>query len=302
MTDADPMHGNNEYKNLKEFYVSESGHARLFTATKYGKRFMLKCLKKDFLYTPVYQQALSKEFEIGLQLEHPNICHTIELEQVDGLGTTIVMEYVDGDNLQALIDRQQITPSLAEKIVGQLMDALEYMHNKQIIHRDLKPSNIMVTHNGQNVKIIDFGLSDSDSFYVLKTPAGTSGYIAPEQLLPGAKSEARADIYSLGCVINDIANVTNSNKLKKMAALCTTRDTNLRPQSINDLRNHSFSSSRYIIATIILAIYCLIMAGIIVATYYNRSKQAAEEATAIQTQNGDSNKWNDNKIVDYQQW
>lgn len=169
------MTGNNEYKNLKEFYVSESGHARLFTATKYGKRFMLKCLKKDFLYIPVYQQALSKEFEIGLQLEHPNICHTIELEQVDGLGTTIVMEYVDGDNLQTLIDRQQITPSLAEKIVCQLMDALEYMHNKQIIHRDLKPSNIMVTHNGQNVKIIDFGLSDSDSFYVLKTPAGTSG-------------------------------------------------------------------------------------------------------------------------------
>lgn len=93
------MTGNNEYKNLKEFYVSKSGHTRLFTATKYGKRFMLKCLKKDFLYIPVYQQALSKEFEIGLQLEHPNICHTIELEQIDNLGTTIVMEYVDGDNL-----------------------------------------------------------------------------------------------------------------------------------------------------------------------------------------------------------
>ena len=86
-----------------------------------------------------------------------------------------------------------------------------------------------------------------------------------------------------------------------MATLCTTRDINLRPQSINELRSHSFSSSRYIMATIILAIYCLIMAGIIVATYYNRSKQA-EEATAIQTQNDDSNKWNDNKIVDYQQW
>lgn len=301
ITDADPMTGNNEYKNLKEFYVSESGHARLFTATKYGKRFMLKCLKKDFLYIPVYQQALSKEFEIGLQLEHPNICHTIELEQIDNLGTTIVMEYVDGDNLQTLIDRHQITPSLAEKIVCQLMDALEYMHNKQIIHRDLKPSNIMVTHNGQNVKVIDFGLSDSDSFYVLKTPAGTSGYIAPEQLLPGAKSEPRADIYSLGCVINDIANITNSKKLKKMATLCTTRDINLRPQSINELRNHSFSSVCSIIAIIILAIYCLVMAGFIVATYYNRSKQAEEEAKAMLL-NKNGNKWNDNKIVDYQQW
>lgn len=55
---------------------------------------MLKCLKNDFLYTPVYRQALAKEFEIGQQLEHPNICRTIDLEKVDNLGTVVVMEYM----------------------------------------------------------------------------------------------------------------------------------------------------------------------------------------------------------------
>ncbi len=65
-----------------------------FTATKYGKRFMLKCLKNDFLYTPIYRQALAKEFEIGQQLEHPKICRTIDLEKVDNRGTVVVMEYI----------------------------------------------------------------------------------------------------------------------------------------------------------------------------------------------------------------
>lgn len=86
-----------------------------------------------------------------------------------------------------------------------------------------------------------------------------------------------------------------------MAALCTTRDINLRPQSINELRCHSFSSSRSIIAIIVLAIYCLVMAGFIASIYYNRSKQEEEEAKAMLL-NKNGNKWNDNKIVDYQQW
>ena len=210
MNVAEPQPVESRFSNLSQCYVSISGHTRIFTATRYGKRYMLKCLKNDFLYTPIYRQALTKEFEIGLQLEHPNIFHTIGMEEVENLGTTIVMEYIDGDTLQYLIDQQLLTAEMAHKIAHELMDALEYMHNKQMIHRDLKPANIMVTHNGKNVKLIDFGLSDSDSFTILKLPAGTSGYIAPEQLLPGAKSDPQADIYSLGMVLLDMAKATTT--------------------------------------------------------------------------------------------
>lgn len=156
MNVADPQPVVSKFSNLSQCYVSISGHTRIFTATRYGKRYMLKCLKNDFLYTPIYRQALTKEFEIGLLLEHPNICHTIGMEEVENLGTTIVMEYIDGDTLQYLIDQQLLTAEMAHKIAHELMDALEYMHNKQMIHRDLKPANIMVTHNGKNVKLIDF--------------------------------------------------------------------------------------------------------------------------------------------------
>ena len=66
----------------------------------------------------------------------------------------------------------------------------------------------MITHNGHNTKLIDFSLSDSDYFNVLKCPAGSSGYIAPEQLQPDAKPDIKADIYSFGMVVRDMARLT----------------------------------------------------------------------------------------------
>ncbi len=291
------------YSNLRECYVSKTGHTRLFTATKYGKRYILKCLKKDFLYTPVYQQALTKEFEIGLQLEHPHICRTLGLEQIPELGTTIVMEYIDGETLQSLIDKKELTTEVANKLISQLMDALEYMHSKQIIHRDLKPSNIMVTYTSQDVKIIDFGLSDSDAFYILKLPAGTTGYIAPEQFLPGAKAEPKTDIYSLGMVIADIAKVTKDKDMQKLSDACTVQDPSRRPESIRALRNLSLDDTHGHWLVTILSILVFVLACVIGLTYYARYQESSDKKHHLeQTQENDSNTTNSNQVIDYQQW
>ena len=302
MSVAEPIPVESRFSNLSQCYVSISGHTRIFSATRYGKRYMLKCLKNDFLYTPIYRQALTKEFEIGLQLEHPNICHTIGLEEVENLGTTIVMEYIDGDTLQYLIEQNLLTAQMEHKITQELMNALEYMHNKQIIHRDLKPSNIMVTHNGTNVKLIDFGLSDSDSFTILKLPAGTSGYIAPEQLLSGAKSDPQADIYSLGMVLLDMAKATHDKSLKQMAEVCACRDLNIRPKSIREVREYQYESPLMKIASIVLGIISCLLICLIAFTYYDRAQ--AEEKLNVQTENSqtDSLDQNSNEIQDYQLW
>lgn len=260
----------NTYSNLQEYYVSQSGHTRLFTATKYGKRYVLKCLKKDFLYTPVYQQALTKEFEIGLELEHPNICRTLSLEQLPELGTTIVMEHIDGETLKSLINRKALTHELAHKIILQLMNALEYMHSKQIIHRDLKPSNIMITHIGQHVKIIDFGLSDGDAFCILKHSAGTTGYIAPEQFMPDAKAEPRTDIFSFGIVIEEIATTIGDKKLEKIAKICTTHNHLLRPGSIEILRKRLSEKPKNQNIIILLGCIVFLLAVAIGISYYHR--------------------------------
>lgn len=293
----------NTYSNLQEYYVSQSGHTRLFTATKYGKRYVLKCLKKDFLYTPVYQQALAKEFEIGLELEHPNICRTLSLEQLPELGTTIVMEHIDGETLKSLINRKALTHELGRKIILQLMNALEYMHSKQIIHRDLKPSNIMITHTGQNVKIIDFGLSDSDAFFILKHPAGTTGFIAPEQFMPDAKAEPRTDIFSLGMVIAEIATSIGDKKLERIAKICTTHNPLLRPSSIEILRKRLLEKPQNRNIIILLGCIVLVLVVAIGISYYHRHQvTTTKEATMEQYLEGDSANHSGNKVMDVQLW
>lgn len=208
------------------------------------------------------------------------------------------MEYIDGDNLEQLIKKNALSAELARKIAGQLMDALEYMHNKQMIHRDLKPSNIMITHNGQNVKLIDFGLSDSDSFCVLKSPAGTSGYIAPEQMLPAAKAEPRADIYSLGMVLGDMAKATGDKALSKMAEICSCRDPQSRPQSIAQLRQRLSCTPRYRHALLLLCALIIALLAALAGSYYHLEKNAQEPASSA----SDSIQPNDNKVIDYQLW
>lgn len=289
----------NAFSNISEFYLSKSGHARLFTATRFGKRYMLKCLKPDFAYTPVYRQALAKEFEIGLQMDHPHICRTIGMEEVAGLGTVIVMEYIDGDTLKSLIDSRTLTPDMARRVTGQLADALGYIHSKQIIHRDLNPSNIMITHNGHNTKLIDFSLSDSDYFNVLKCPAGSSGYIAPEQLQPDAKPDIKADIYSFGMVVRDMARLTGDSFLHRIAAACTRRNASERPADMAAVMSQPRTDNRQRIIVALLACFVAALAVYICVTLYNRST-AADSARQGNTQIETAP--DSNRALDYTLW
>lgn len=255
MNDIAPV--STKFSDIRECYVSKSGYTRLFKARRFGKTYMLKCLKKDFVYTVLYRTALSKEFEIGLQLDHTNICRTIGMEEVEGIGSAIILEYIDGETLEEFMKKGLLTKTLARKFAGQLKDVLGYMHSKQTIHRDLKPQNIMVTHKGQNIKLIDFSLSDSDAFNVLKAPGGTSGYIAPELFLPGASSEMTCDIYSFGVLMANMAEATGDKMMKRTARQCISRRPDLRPQSMEEITIAEEATTAQIIAVVILTVIAI---------------------------------------------
>ena len=176
----------------------------LCKAKRYGRWWMLKGLKAEYRKQETYKALLHKEFDILISLQHPNIVTASSIEEVPELGTCLVMEWIDGMTLQEWMEHKTTRGiSKGEAIFLQILDALRYCHAKQIVHRDLKPSNIMITHNGNHVKLIDFGLSDTDSYAILKQPAGTPGYISPEQEV-SCKADIRNDIYSLGCILESM--------------------------------------------------------------------------------------------------
>lgn len=296
-SDFNSTRHNGGFTNISEAYVSKSGFTRMFSAVRYGKRYMLKCLKPDFAYTPIYRQALMKEFEIGLQLDHPNICRTISMEPVGELGECIVMECVDGETLEAAVESGNMTEEKARKTAGQLLDAMEYIHAKQTVHRDLKPSNIMLTHRGGDVKIIDFGLSDSETFCVLKIPAGTRGYMAPEQLKPDAQSDPSTDIYSFGKVLEYMAEAVRSKSLARVGQKCAAADRARRPADIAQVRRLMADGERsFAVVNALLIALALVLLIVIGAMINSRQTKQADAVNADSVSEKAANKVMDSSL------
>lgn len=255
------------FTDIQEIYTSTSGYNQLFRCHRYGKLRILKALQPMYRKTAFCEQALEKEFNIGYQLEHPHICRTLSWEKISSLGHCILLEYVDGITLKEFIQQGKLTLPLAIKILTELCSALQYIHSKQIVHRDLKPSNILITHNGNNVKLIDFSLSDCDDYDVLKLPAGTRYYLAPEILQPGTSLDLRADIYSLGVIIGEMATLLKDKHLAAVSRKCTCQKRDKRYASATEVISAVVATHKVRFYMVIAA---AMLAGItFLAIYFN---------------------------------
>jgi eukaryotic-like serine/threonine-protein kinase len=149
-------------------------------------------------------QRFRREAQTIAQLRHPNIIQVHDFGTYEG-GHYLVMEYVEGSDLRAEMDRRRaepkpFTPEEILNLLAQVADALDYAHDQGVIHRDVKPGNILLRHDGQ-VILSDFGLAmlrDRVSQATSGHTFGTPEYIAPEQALDSRAASPRSDIYSLG--------------------------------------------------------------------------------------------------------
>ncbi|MDM8528875.1 protein kinase [Anaerolineales bacterium HSG24] len=163
-------------------------------------------LKENFFQTPQGITQFEQEAFILARLHHPNLPRVTDHFNFDNR-QYLVMDYIDGEDLWAMVERQEhpLSESEAVDYILQVCDAIDYLHEQEppIIHRDIKPQNIKVTSKGKAV-LVDFGLAkvnDAEDEYTQTGARGvTPGFSPPEQYSVGGTTKT-SDIYALGATL-----------------------------------------------------------------------------------------------------
>jgi serine/threonine-protein kinase len=167
----------------------------------------IKVLPRTRVKDATYLARFQLEAKAIASLNHPNIVSAYDIDN-EGDVHYIVMEYVDGVDLQILVRRDgPLDPAEAALLIAQAADGLQHAHQRGVIHRDVKPANLLLDLHGR-VRLLDMGLAlvaaqDEESLTVVhnENVLGTADYLAPEQALNSHQVDHRADIYGLGCTL-----------------------------------------------------------------------------------------------------
>ena len=177
--------------------IPSHGYSLIVKCRKGEQTIILKGLKEENSKRTLLRNALKREFKQCQRLNHTGIVRYQGLVDVDGYGLCIEEEFIEGRTLQAYL-KEQHTDDEKIAIVNQIADALRYAHNQGIAHRNLKPSNILITAQGNYVKLIDFSVLSLDD---VKATADTTRFMAPELKDETMTADGTADIYSLGTIM-----------------------------------------------------------------------------------------------------
>ena len=198
--------------------LGEGGMGVVYKARdlRLGRFVAIKLLTPDIAANEERRKRFEQEARAASALNHPNIVTIYDIVALEG-SECIVMEYIAGRDLRAVIGRRRLVTEQAVQYAVQIADALSRAHSAGIIHRDIKPENIMISDDGR-VKVLDFGLAkltdryDGAALDVTKSIGertaagaivGTLAYMSPEQL-EGKQVDERTDIFSFGAVLYEM--------------------------------------------------------------------------------------------------
>jgi len=196
-----------KYKLLKHLGTGGMSSVYLAEHKMMRHKVAIKVLPKSRNEDSSYLARFYREARAVAALKHRNIVGAIDVDS-DGKTHYLVMEYVEGSDLQSLVKKKgALEYDEAADFIAQAAEGMQHAHESGLIHRDIKPANLLVDQE-KTVKILDMGLAmfskdDSPSLTVEhnENVLGTADYLAPEQAINSHKVDHRADIYSLGCTL-----------------------------------------------------------------------------------------------------
>jgi serine/threonine-protein kinase len=176
----------------------------------------LKILKPEFASHPEAVRSFTLEARASFRIKSEHVARVYDVDSLPNGVPFMVMELLQGDDLRSILKRHRyLSIDLAVDLVLQTCEALATAHACQIVHRDVKPENLFVTHSADasHIKVLDFGISqvlisanqpaEPDATAAM-VAVGTPPYMSPEQIRGSNDLDARADLWSLGCVLYEL--------------------------------------------------------------------------------------------------
>ncbi|MCP4187974.1 MAG: protein kinase [Gammaproteobacteria bacterium] len=184
--------------------LNRGGMATIYRGqqTSLNRTVAIKFLSAEYLWNDQVKELFDQESLVIAQLNHPNIIHVIDRGFSEGGRPYFVMEFIQGQDMAALMQQKQIPVHTKLNLIMQISRGLAFAHKNGVIHRDIKPANLLVDSGG-HLKILDFGIAwlnakgqpDSEEIH------GTPDYMSPEQFSAPDTISPLSDIYSLGAVM-----------------------------------------------------------------------------------------------------
>lgn len=276
------INNSNDYLDLRPLHASHYGNSRIFTAKNNGKKVIIKTLKADRADNAQCRASLRNEYETTASLDNKFIRKALDFVQIEGLGDCIVFEYIEGKSLAEHVRVGTLSEKQVKNVLVDVCDGLAYLHRNQVVHSNLTPENIMVTADGCRAKLIDLGIPETDPTADRELLIKEMELVAPE-IIKGEDFDSRADIYSLGKIIEFISERNISKQFLSVATHCTQFSREQRYDNISEVR--SGITKGHPVVKIVVLLLLLALLGVLAFIYVpkisaNVMKERAERREA----------------------